>query len=134
MFMAETLEREVVNPGSKTVGSSSLIQYLREIGRTALLSASEEIELSREIRHARETLLRRVKRVPANCRRFVIEADGRELSPLEQRSIEELEACAERFVGYARTTGAAELRKPAEAMERGRRRLVEARDAMVRAR
>ena len=40
-------------------------------------------------------------------RDFVVNADGRELPPLEQRSIEELEACAERFVGYATATGAA---------------------------
>jgi RNA polymerase sigma factor (sigma-70 family) len=135
-MLAETLEREVDTQGSGTVGAPSLIRYLREIGRSALLSAREEIELSREIQRARQDLVRRVRRVPEACRGFVMGEEGpqaRELPPLEECSIEELEACAERFVGYARATGAAVLRKPAAEMERGRRRLVEARDAMVRA-
>jgi len=133
MFIADTLERDVIDHGPKTVGSSSLIAYLREIGRTALLGPDEEVALGRRIQSARAALIALLEETPESCREFVVEANGRERTPLAGRSIEELEACAQRFVGYARATGSRELRDPAAKVERAGRGLIAARDAMVRA-
>jgi RNA polymerase primary sigma factor len=133
MFIAETLERDVFDLGTKTVGSSALAQYLREIGKTPLLDQRQEVKLSREIDRARDALVKLLRGVPRDCRAFVMGACGTKLPPLRKRSLEELEACADRLLGYGHATGDPKLRDLVRKVEREKNRMVEARDAMVRA-
>jgi RNA polymerase primary sigma factor len=134
MFVAETLEREAVNRGSRTIGSPALARYLHEIGEHGVLTPGEEVKLSRKIQRARGGLVKLLEGTPPDCREFVFDG-GRDqaMPPLRKRSLEELEACSDRLLGYARATGDSRLRGLVRKVERQSRALVEARDEMVRA-
>ena len=106
--------------------------YLREMGQTPLLRRDDEVRLARQLQEARQAIARLLLQLPADCRRHVLE-DDRDDGPRagHRWSLDRLEVCYERLLGYAGQRSQPRLAAAVDEIRRHKRRLDQARDAMI---
>ena len=114
--------------GSEESGEQVLKLYLRDMGRHSLIDASEEVRLAGELRAAREGMAAQLKRLPRGVRESLLA--GAELPEKgTDWPFDHVEDVYRRF----RSQEASEpsLRKRSLAIRREKRRLDNAREAMI---
>lgn len=105
--------------------------YLREMGATPLIDEHKEVDLARRLQEAREELAKLALRLPARCREHVLE-EGLE-GPRRGREwpLDELEEYYPKLVRYAREHKEPRVRAITEDSRRLKRKLDDARDALI---
>ena len=129
------------NPPSEVRESDSDLQtsqvqllpiYLREMGQTPLLDRDDEVRLARELQDARVAIAKAVRKLPLECRQYVLEGDQKGPRAGYRWPLDGLEAAYERLRTYEKEEEvSAALRESFAAIKRSKRQLDNARDALI---
>ena len=65
---------EIKESDAEHAGVQLLPIYLREMGQTPLLERDDEVRLARQLQETREAVAKLMLKLPADCRRYVLEA------------------------------------------------------------
>jgi RNA polymerase primary sigma factor len=130
---AKGLPPELKDPDAEApqAGAQLLPIYLREMGQTPLLDRDDEVRLARQLQEAREAIATLIRRLPAECRRYVLENDVRGPHDGYRWPLDRLETACSRFVAYSRMAPQPALATTLERVRRHKRALEEARDALI---
>ena len=106
--------------------------YLREMGQTPLLDRDDEVRLARELQEARVAIAKAMRKLPLECRQYVLEGDQKGPRAGYRWPLDCLEVAYERMRTYEKEEEvSATLRSNFGSIKRSKRQLDNARDAMI---
>jgi RNA polymerase sigma factor (sigma-70 family) len=106
--------------------------YLREMGQTPLLERDDEVRLARELQEARVEIAKAMRKLPPDCRQYVLEGDQKGPRAGYRWPLDSLETAYERMLTYEKEERvSATLRASFDSIKRHKRRLDNARDALI---
>ena len=106
--------------------------YLREMGQTPLLEREDEVRLARELQEARVAIAKALRKLPLECRQYVLEGDQKGPRDGYRWPLDGLETAYERLLTYEKEEEvSATLRSSFKSIKRSKRQLDNARDALI---
>jgi len=105
--------------------------YLREMGQTPLLQREDEVRLARQLQEAREAIAAVMRKLPAECRRYVLEDDIRGPRQGYRWPLDRLEDACTRLAGYVKKERQPAVQALLDEVRRHKRLLDDARDALI---
>jgi RNA polymerase sigma factor (sigma-70 family) len=106
--------------------------YLREMGQTPLLDRDDEVRLARELQEARVAIAKAMRKLPLECRQYVLEGDQKGPLAGYRWPLDGLETAYERLRTYEKEEEvSAALRESIAAIKLSKRQLDNARDALI---
>ena len=106
--------------------------YLREMGQTPLLDRDDEVRLARELQEARVAIAKAMRKLPLECRQYVLEGDQKGPRAGYRWPLDCLEVAYERMRTYEKEEEvSATLRSNFGSIKRSKRQLDNARDALI---
>lgn len=106
--------------------------YLREMGQTPLLDRDDEVRLARELQGARVAIAKAMRKLPLECRQYVLEGDQKGPRAGYRWPLDRLETAYERMRTYEKEeVVSTTLRESFTAIKRSKRGLDNARDALI---
>ncbi|HXV77298.1 MAG TPA: sigma-70 family RNA polymerase sigma factor [Candidatus Polarisedimenticolaceae bacterium] len=105
--------------------------YLREMGQTPLLARDDEVRLARELQEARQAIARVMCKLPADCRRYVLDGDLGGPRAGYRWPLDRLERACKRLSAYARDHAESSIEPLLDEVRRDKRRLDDSRDALI---
>ena len=105
--------------------------YLREMGQTPLLQREDEVRLARQLQEAREAIAAAMRRLPAECRRYVLEDDLRGPREGFRWPLDRLEGACARLAAYVKKERQPAAQALLDEVRRHKRLLDDARDALI---
>jgi len=108
-----------------------LPMYLREMGSTALIDETQEVDLARELQDAREGMAKVALRLSADCRAYTL--DGGTAGPRRGREwpLDQLETFFTRLIRYERENRETRLSSLVREAKEHKRHVDHARDALI---
>jgi RNA polymerase sigma factor (sigma-70 family) len=128
---ARVAARDADSDTRKPASAQLLPIYLREMGQTPLLARDDEVRLARELQEARQAIARLMRKLPAECRRHVLEGDLGGPRAGYRWPLDRLETAYKRLTSYLRDHSDTEARAILDKMRPHKRRLDDARDALI---
>lgn len=129
----EIIDRDPEARNESTADVPILAQYLREIGKTELLTPEDEARLGQDFDRNRAAIVEQLAGLPAATRSFVLGGVGADTAKPRDWTFADLEGCYERLAVSVRSSSNVSLRRALRAVEVARAGLEAAREAMVRA-
>jgi len=105
--------------------------YLREMGQTPLLERDDEVRLARQLQEAREAIAVLIRKLPADCRRYVLDDDPNGPHSGFRWPLDRLETACSRLAAYSKKTPQPSVQTVLEQVRRHKRDLDDARDALI---
>jgi RNA polymerase primary sigma factor len=106
--------------------------YLREMGQTPLLERDDEVRLARELQEARVEIAKAMRKLPPDCRQYVLEGDSKGPRSGYRWPLDSLEAAYGRLLTFEKEERvSAAVRASFDSIKRHKRRLDNARDALI---
>jgi len=105
--------------------------YLREMGQTPLLERDDEVRLARQLQEARQAIAALVRRLPTECRRYVLEDDAQGPRLGFRWPLDRLETACARLTAYAQMSPGPAVQAQLDQVRRHKRQLDDARDALI---
>jgi RNA polymerase primary sigma factor len=123
--------RKVAEGSARTAPSDVAFLYWRDAGREPLLTASEEVDLARDLSSARSALAGLARTLPRHCRDQVLNGSPAKTRPASDWPLEGLERFYARLVRYGRDRRDPQTRQMLRQARAHKKRLDRARDKLI---
>jgi len=125
------MEPRDLDADASQTGVQLLPIYLREMGQTPLLERDDEVRLARQLQEARQAIAALMRRLPSECRRYVLEDDTQGPRLGFRWPLDRLETACARLAAYTKMAPGAGVQAQLAEVRRQKRLLDDARDALI---